>query len=289
MTGIRRLVAVGSLLGLVLTGQALPASAGTTPSPVDVGTFNINADMPFKRWKRKVRTFLPHVDVAGLQEVNSREKTSFLEGLGAWGSFRPAKLQQNPVLWRRDVFERRAARGVKIAMARHVGHEKPGTPSWRKASWATVVRLEHRETGLTVSIVNVHLVAGATQDGRPYPDRPRLVDLYRDQVRGMNRVVKVEKGWAEGRVWVIGDFNVNYPADKRWQVRGFPYVRLHDGRGLRSAWEAREEIVPGRGSGSRGGSYIDNIWAKAGARKVDVLRGIKGSDHYPVVARYRLG
>ena len=250
-----------------------------------MGTFNINASQKFKVWRDAIARFRTTVEVAGLQEVNSDRKRHFLDN-GHWGAFWPEKLGQNPVIWDQRIFERVSARGVKIATARRVGHEKPGSGAHRKAAYATVVRLRHLVSGQTISVVDVRLSAGAVNNGRPIDGNPRLYRRYVDEVAGLVRVVAAERRWTPRRVYVVGDFNNNYPADKRHHRRQLAYSRLTRA-GLTSAWESRKQINPRHGSGTRAGSYLDNIWSVSTARRVDVDRRINVSDHYPVTARIR--
>jgi endonuclease/exonuclease/phosphatase family metal-dependent hydrolase len=284
---LRTLLVVAA--AVVFLAPAVPATASPSPVPprrgdssLSVGTFNINASQRFKVWRKAVYAFRTHVSVAGLQEVNSDDKRAALRGSG-WGAFWPSQLGQNPVIWDQDRFELVAARGAKIAKGRYVGHEQ-GDP-YRKASWATVVRLREPATRQLVSVVNVHLVPGAVQNGDRIRGHRRLYRLYVDQVRGLDTVIRTEKAWATGPVLVTGDFNDNYLADKRHHRAKLAYSRLHRA-GLVSAWEARDELKPGHGSGTRGGSYLDNVWSEHAARRVAVLRDIRVSDHYPVVATY---
>jgi endonuclease/exonuclease/phosphatase family metal-dependent hydrolase len=261
-----------------------PASAATG-SHARVGSFNINASASTATFKRAVTQFRSGVDVAGLQEVNNDPKVRFLGHMRGWGAYHPKKLRQNPVIWRRSEFTRVDARGAKIASARYVGHEKPGAPAHRHPQWATVVRLRHQATGVNVSVINVHLVAGAVNSGRCLRDAPRLCRLYKDSVAGLRRVAAQERSWAHGRVYVIGDMNDNYPADKRWHQRDLAYAQLR-GAGLVAHWERRREIKPSEGSGTRGGAYLDQMWARRKPVSIAVDHSIKVSDHYPIVAVY---
>jgi endonuclease/exonuclease/phosphatase family metal-dependent hydrolase len=272
------------VVAFAVPAQAAPSAEPRAQGGVTVGTFNINASQRFGVWRNAIREFRTHVQVAGLQEVNSDQKRHFLRS-SRWGAFWPAKLGQNPVIWDRQAFEMLAARGAKLAKGRYVGNEKPGADPYRKASWATVVRLRHVRSGRTISVVNTHLVAGGVNGGRRIPGNPRLYNLYVDQMAGLARTVRTERSWAGGRVFVVGDFNVNYPADKKRRHANLPYALL-TGAGLVSAWEARREIEPGHGSGTRGGAYLDGVWSSRGARRVSVMRSINVSDHFPVIATY---
>lgn len=279
------LTAVLALLAPVLAPVLTSPATAATGSHVRVGSFNINASVSTATFRRAVSRFRADVDVAGLQEVNNDPKVRFLKHMRGWGAYHPGKLRQNPVIWRTSEFARLDARGAKIASARYVGHEKPGAPAHRHPQWATVVRLRHRATGVPVSVVNVHLVAGAVNSGRCLRDAPRLCRLYKDSVAGLRRVTAQERAWAHGRVYVIGDMNDNYPADKRRHQRDLAYAQLR-GAGLVAHWERRREIRPSEGSGTRGGAYLDQMWARRKPVSIAVDHSIKVSDHYPILAVY---
>jgi endonuclease/exonuclease/phosphatase family metal-dependent hydrolase len=282
-------VLASTALALLLGASFAPAlTSPATAAPaahIRVGSFNINAGRSTATFRNAIARFRSDVDVAGLQEVNSKPKHRFLAHMHGWGSYHPGQLRQNPVIWRTSEFTRVSARGAKIATARNVGHEKPGAPAHRDPQRATVVRLRHRATGVTISVINVHLVAGAVNSGRCLERAPRLCRLYKDSVAGLRRVTAQERSWAQGRVYVIGDMNDNYPADKRRHQREMAYAQLH-GAGLVAHWERRREIRPAEGSGTRGGAYLDQIWARREPASIAVNRSIKVSDHYPIVAVY---
>lgn len=269
----------------LLVGAGAPARAAD--GGLSVGTFNIDAAQKVKVWKRAVTKFRRDVQVAGLQEVSSDTKRSFLRRSRGWDSYAPQapKVQQNPVIWRTGVFDRVSARAARIAKGRHVGHEKAGMPAYRPASWATVVRLRDRTTGGLLSVVNVHLVAGGVNGGKAIRSNRKLYRLYLDQVQGLARVVRTERGWADARVVVTGDFNDNYVADRTHRHAKLVYRQLVKA-GYVSAWESRKELKPRHGSTTAGGSYLDNVWATTGARSITVNRTINVSQHFPVVARY---
>jgi endonuclease/exonuclease/phosphatase family metal-dependent hydrolase len=266
-----------------------PAQRGPLPVPevARVGTFNINASQTYQVWTQAVSDFMPMVDVAGLQEVNKREKTAWLLQVEGWGSYRPAVLQQNPVIWDESEFELVEGRGEKIANGRQVEVKKPGADAYEKDAYATVVRLRHVGNGQTISVVNLHLISGAVNNGKKIAAHPKLYRLYVDEVAGARKVIAAEQAWAGGRVYVVGDFNNNYPADRRWKKAPLAYAQL-TALGLTSAWESRPILLPGQGSGTRGGSYLDNLWSRDRAVNVAVKRTFHVSDHYPVVATYTI-
>ncbi|MBB6628650.1 hypothetical protein H5V45_15095 [Nocardioides sp. KIGAM211] len=264
-------------------GQQATAHRGAAADLIDIGSYNIRADRSTKKFSRAVATFRKHVDVAGLQEVNTGHKTKALMRMKGWESYRPASLQQNPVIWRDDVFDQVAARGAKIATARSIGKE--GVPHYRKAQIATVVRLQHLATGRTLSVINVHLVTGGVNGGKCIKAHPKLCALYADSVAGLADVVAEEQDWADDEVYVFGDFNDHYPADEKFHKKQFAYATLTK-LGMVAHYELRPEQLPNQGSGTRSGAYLDQIWGRQVPVAEKVWRSIKASDHYPITATY---
>jgi endonuclease/exonuclease/phosphatase family metal-dependent hydrolase len=191
--------------------------------PLRIGTYNIRAGVSLGDFKTAVTAFKQTVapDVAGLQEIGSNERNKFLVADTDWGYYRPPQLQQNPVIWRRDLFDFVGARGFMIAKARDLNGEHSGDEA-KGDSYATVVRLVQRASGEQISFINVHLVRGAVKGGRPAPGKPNLFKLFTDQVSGTVAAIKAERAISD-RVYVLGDFNVGYKADAKWRHRLLPY------------------------------------------------------------------
>lgn len=265
------------LTGAVALGTlVVPAAATAAPSDqVRVGSFNIDRPRAFDRWRGAVRALQREVDVAGLQEVSTDAKRRFLtrQGWNAHGTT-PGP-DENPVIWRREEFRREGARAARL-----VGPQE-GLP----ASYATVVRLEQRSTGQAWSVLNVHLVWDAVQDGRKVPGRHVRYRYYVAQVRGLVRAVEREQRRDATRVLVVGDFNNDHADDRRLLRPGLAAKELGD-VGLVSAWDVRDELAPGGGTSTLGAGYIDNVWSGGPATRVRTLLGVTGGQHHPVVAAY---
>ena len=252
-------------------------------SSLTIGTYNLRAGMGMAKFKHGVRAIRRHVGVAGLQEIGSNRRRHYLTSLRGWGYYRPRYIQQNPVIWNRHRFRLVKAHGDRIAHARYLRNQLPGARKVKKDSTATVVRLRDRASGRRISVINVHLVHGAVKGGKPWPGRPRVYDLYCDQVHGLTQAVRRERRW--GRVFVVGDFNAGYRADKRTQRHRLPYRRLSALK-LNSMWQGTRYLRHDRGTHSD--ALIDQIWSKRKPQHVRILRWVQPSDHYPAVATYRL-
>jgi exonuclease III len=271
------------LVGMALGSLPDPAvaAAADTAVPVRVGSYNIRSAVGLNDFTRAFSAFRPRIDVAGLQEIGLNAKNTYLKSQSGWGYYRPPQLQQNPVVWDTGVFTEVGAYGIKLADAADLGREKSGHDEFHKADFATVVHLRHRATGQLVSVVNVHLLSGAMSAGRPRPDRPLRVAFYKEQVRNLATALEDEKRF--GQVFVLGDFNIGYAADARWQRRGLPYKRLTR-HGLQAMWRT----CGTDGRGTHGPQYIDQVWSQQPADSCDVAYDITQSDHYPVIGHYSL-
>lgn len=119
-----------------------------------------------------------------------------------------------------------------------------------------------RRLNRTVALVDYHLVSGVQARGRYRPDRPRLVERHRREVRRLGRLVA--RLLAAGHtVYAVGDSNVDG-------------LRLP---GLTSAWEGREG-VPGTLGPVR---HVDDVHGPGRAEVVTLVT--TPSDHRAVVVR----
>jgi endonuclease/exonuclease/phosphatase (EEP) superfamily protein YafD len=236
-----------------------------------------------RKFRHGVTSLRRHVGVAGLQEIGSNRRRHYLASIRGWGYYRPRYIQQNPVIWNRSRFRLVRAHGDRIARSRHLRGQLPGATRRKKDSTATVVRLRHLASGRRISVINVHLVHGAVKGGKPWPHRPAVFNLFRNQVAGLVQAVKRERRW--GRVFVTGDFNVGYRADQHFALPRLPYRRLSRQR-LDAVWQGTGYLR--RGEGTHSDALIDQIWSGSGPSNVRILRWVRPSDHFPVVATYRI-
>lgn len=269
--------------GPVATPAHGSAAAAADQPELRIGSYNIRAGVPLSAFKDAVSAFKPNADVAGLQEIGANDRNKFLKADHDWGYFRPPQLQQNPVIWRRDLFDFVGAEGFRIAKERDLHGEHSGDEA-KGDSWATVVRLVHRASGEQISFINVHLVRGAVKGGRPAPDKPHLFELYTDQVDGTVEAIEQERGKSD-RVYVLGDFNVGFEADAKRRNKNLPYKEF-GALGLRSMWQGSPLLA--KPYGTHNDALIDQVWSTEDSSAERILRTIKQSDHSPTVATYVL-
>jgi endonuclease/exonuclease/phosphatase family metal-dependent hydrolase len=236
-----------------------------------------------------VHGLLPDVDVAGLQEVNRHEKEAVLAGLHSEGFdyYRAPKDygEQSPVLWRTSRFQLQSARYARIAKARYVGNEIKGRGPYTNPVYAAVVRLKDLATGENVSVINIHLLPGACINGGPMPGRPLTFKAFRASLINLEALTKSEQSF--GHVYVLGDFNIGYQADKRVGRKHMP-VKTFGRLSMNSMWATG---VPSgkRGSHANSPSLIDQVYSQFRADSATVRYDMTYSDHYPVIADYQVG
>lgn len=305
VTPLRTAIAAAAAGTVLLSGQAAgavtttAATSATGPSGhpgaaarstlVRVGTFNIDAGVPVARWAEAVRDFSTRVDVGGLQEATGKEKTAALKAVPGIASYVSPRYRQQPIFWNSSLFSLVGGRAPKTAAGRQV-ERLGGGVTHQETTRATVARLRSKATGRRISVIDVHLLPNAVREGRRVRGVPRRFAMYEQQVQRLGKIVKQEKKWADGPVWLVGDFNDNYVADKKKHKHRLAYATMHR-HGLVAAWEAvKGKLLPGHGSGTRSGSYLDVVWSSQGATSVAVLRdeAFRVGQHYPLVSTYPL-
>ncbi|HEY0903014.1 MAG TPA: endonuclease/exonuclease/phosphatase family protein [Marmoricola sp.] len=270
-------------LAAVLSPASSSAAGTTVTTNVRVATWNVQVRRTVSEFTRGVVPLAARSDLIGLQEVDTRDKEHVLAGLAdsGWSYYRAKPALQMPVLWRHDRFSLAGARVAQISGATYIGNEAPGMKASQHARYASVVRLVDKVTGRRVSVVNAHLVSGAVRGGRPWVGRPRLFGLYRTGLANLTALAARERAW--GRVFVLGDFNAGWVADRKWLRRRLP-IRAMGGIGFQSMWAAAR---PSNGLGTRNDALIDQVYTNMrplGSRVQFDLSGL--SDHRPAVALY---
>jgi hypothetical protein len=277
---------------LTLVAATAPSSAGTgaTSRPLRIGSYNIEINRPLDQFKKAVDFIKSRADVAGLQESGGAPRRQYLDGDSSWRIYHPPGLPQDPVIWNPHVYDLVSAHQVKLsARARIEG--KHGGLMMYKASFAPVVRLRQISTGYVFSLINVHLLRAAVNQGRKRPGSPRTYRVYVHQVRALKSAVRDERSRGLP-VYVTGDFNVGYAADRQIRNRNLPFHKLRSVN-LVANWQGKplnnygthidSECPPGK---THCGAYIDQIWAPKAAATAKVFIHQVHSDHYPIMSTY---
>jgi hypothetical protein len=278
---------------LIITGVTAPTPASgqaTTTQSLRVGSYNIEMNQPMDQFRAAVDFIKSKSDVAGLQEAGGAPRRQYLDGDKSWRIYHAPKLPQVPVIWNPRVYQFVSAHQVKLSDAARIENRTGGLMRW-KAAYAPVVRLRQISTGYVFSLINVHLVRGAVNEGRPRRDAPRTYRVYRHQVRVVKRTVRAERSRGLP-VYVTGDFNVGYVADRQERVHKLPYHRLTSvhmvanwkGKKLNNYGTHIDTDCP-KGK-AHCGAYIDQIWGPTGAATATVFVNQVHSDHYPILSTY---
>ncbi len=276
---------VGAAPAPATPATSLGFSAAKQTAGVRIASYNILCTVGTATFRAAVEDLVTRVDVAGLQEVNSKDKEAVLASLSGsgWAYWR-SKVQyavQNPVIWNSNRFRFISGRQVKLNDTTWIGNELPGRHSVNRM-YASVVRLNDTATGQKVSIVNVHLVPGAIKAGRKTPGRPRLFKVYRRQVHNVAVVAAAERSW--GRTFVMGDFNIGWVADERERLRRMPFMTFRR-QSMPSMWATQR---PNANRGTHENALIDQVFSTTKASSSTVAFDMGYSDHRPAIASYQL-
>jgi len=299
VSSARRKKTLGLALATGLASSMLAFGGAAAPSPaagaaastqtIRIGSYNIQISRPMDDFRTAVNFIMSVSDVAGLQEAGGGNRREFLDGNRSWRIYHAPHLLQVPILWNPRVFELVNAKERKISDAARI--DKPGGTEPFKAQYVPVVRLRQLSTGYVLTVINVHLIHGAVNAGRPRKGSPHTFRVYRRQVVALKRLVKAERSKGR-RVYVTGDYNVGFAADRKVRNRKLPYRRLTS-LNMKANWQGKKltnygtHIDPSCPKGkTHCGAYIDQIWAPQKATTSTVYTDKVYSDHYPIMSTY---
>jgi endonuclease/exonuclease/phosphatase family metal-dependent hydrolase len=277
-----RLAAVAAILAPLATYAAqAPADAGTTTSAVRVATWNVQVKRSLDQFLGGVRPLLDRSDIVGLQEMDTRDKEAALSGFDGWAHYSVRPAFQQTILWRSDRFQLVSGRVVKISDPTYIGRELGGRTADQPARYASVVRLLDTVTGHRVSVVNAHVIQGAVRGGRPWVGRPRLWSIFKQNMVNLAGIAVAEKRW--GQVFVLGDFNAGWVADRKHLLKRMP-IRTFSRVSMWSMWRYSR---PTNGLGTHNDALIDQVFSTLRPLSCRVQFDLSGfSDHRPAIATY---
>lgn len=205
---------------VIAAGDLRPVSAAL-PSPT-YRTFTLNVAFPLSTQKATAdaKRALTLGDVGGFQEFSQQpDRDALLKLLQRkdWGWYMPLGAGVAiPIVWNRDRFRLISGKSVKVH-----GPEKNVTPS----RYINVVRLRELATGKVFGYVNTHMISGASRDAqlsnmKRIPRLRKHLEMLRTEIETL--FLSTE------HVFVGGDFNVNFLADRRRRNPGLPTDRLGD-------------------------------------------------------------
>lgn len=248
-------------------------------SRITVGTFNTLKDLSAQEFREDLWKLLhtTPVDLVGLQEVHGPGRTAALAAQDGWGVWRPGQVgpqQQTPVLWRDSMYEYVGAGTEKYASG---GLTLPDR-------WANWVELVHKPSQRTVFLLNSHAHPHIERNGRP-TNLPRTTEAFKH----FDNIVKTARYLGtQGEVFVTGDFNVDYRADRRVRHPQFPYVTLGNAH-LVPCWRWTNTLPTG--THKKGNRIIDYVAHRrsnnVGTVHTKALTDYR-SDHRPILATYTI-
>ena len=233
-----RLLGAGLPAVLVVGLAASVATVPPAPAPVDAGdlrpaaaapasptyttfTLNIKHDLSVAKARQDMRKALTTLgDAGGFQEMSDLEDRQTLVKLCTeldFGWYMPREGGVAiPIVWNRQRFRLIDGRTIKVH-----GPEEGVTPS----RYINVVRLREMATGKVFGFINTHTISGASFDAQA-TDMHRIPRL-RKHLRMLRAQILSLFATTE-HVFVSGDLNVNYLADRRRRVEGLPTDALGD-------------------------------------------------------------
>ncbi|MDP2773215.1 MAG: hypothetical protein Q8O61_06625 [Nocardioides sp.] len=195
--------------------------AKALPSPT-YRTFTINIQHTLNKAKalQDMKRALTLGDAGGMQEMSDKEDRQSLIRLCKarnWGWYMPNDGGVAiPIVWDRDRFRLIDGHTVKVH-----GPQNGVTPS----RYINSVRLREIATGKVFGYINTHVISGASRDAQlsnmnRIPRLRKHLRMLRTEIIGLFRQTE--------HVFVSGDLNVNYLADRRRQNPGLPTDALGD-------------------------------------------------------------
>ena len=266
------LALVGVLAGVVVAG---PAEARARPrlAPLSVFTLNVDYALSTAEAEADAARAMSMGSVGGFQEFSGlRHRKALADAVAAhgWQMYMPAGAGvTTPIVWDADRFS-------LISSSSTLDH--PAQEGVTPARYVNAVRLRDRTSGNVLGFVNTHTIARASYDARPTD--PTRVPRLRRHLAMLRSVISSTFATTENVV-AVGDLNINYLADRRRRVAGFPTRALGD---------LVDFDMPLRGS--RGPTslldYVMTVRDAAGLapRRSRIVRGFH-SDHDAVVASFQ--
>ncbi len=284
-------------------GRTRAASSPSRVAPLpgrvldDLGVVSFNArrtltpEQARRDWARLAGT--RGVDLVGWQEAATpmfRDLAAEYadRGWGTWQAPGTGAAAPLAVSWRRDTFAFLGATTRRM----HAGASAAVTAAPFPSRWVVTVRLRHRDSGRTITLLDTH-VNQTIETGQRF-ERNLNARRAKRHYRTMARM------WSRSPGDVVlgtGDFNVDYADDAAARPAG-GLSRVFEGRAV-SSYDALglDDVVPTRNT-----RWIDYVWLAADSVRRRTDDGVRGtaqlaahrtldgfeSDHRPLLVRVRL-
>ncbi|WP_309649820.1 hypothetical protein [Nocardioides sp.] len=197
-----------------------PAAQALASPTYQTFTINIKHDLNRTKALADMRRALTLGDAGGMQEMSDAEDRESLIALCKaedWGWYMPNDGGVAiPIVWNRDRFRLIDGHTVKVH-----GPQNGVTPS----RYINVVRLREIATGKVFGYINTHVISGASRDAQL--SNMQRIPRLRLHLKMLRQEIQALFNHTE-HVFISGDLNVNYLADRRRQNPGLPTDRLGD-------------------------------------------------------------
>lgn len=268
-------------LGLV-EGVPSPAVAAPHWANFNYFTLNVRYNNNASQTQADIAKAMGTGDVGGFQEFSESGDQAALASYAnshGWGIFLPHNGGGGaiPIVWKESRFAQVSAASTQVHPA--VYRTNPDGSRGAMASpprFINTVVLTDKLTGKQVAFINTHTISQASYDAQA--SDPVLVPYLRQHFAMLRQTIQTMAAQTDAVV-VGGDFNVNYLADRRRQVDGFPTKMFG---GLMSF------NMPNTGSHGAGSLLDYNMSLKYGSLEPSNGHIVYGynSDHDSVVVTY---
>lgn len=257
----------------------------------DIVSYNLKFDVPAQDGIEDLRKLISRddSDIITLQEMsngNRREaiRKAFVDCTACeWRAFMPNTRDQNenPILWNGTKFKLLDSGGVQATNRQRVDGRD------FRALYVNYVKLEVRATGNKILVLNNHLPAHVEASGRPRSGSADRMVLYKKNMEAIEQMIRQNQS-SDTTVFVTGDFNVHFTADKKAKSPDFPYKTLS----TLNTFASYEYLGEPKGGTHAGGRLIDYVFmprnSTANMRSQVIISDGLHSDHKALSVRIRL-
>lgn len=216
------LAASALAVGVLVTGAPTAQAAAAPPALARLSTFTLNVE--YSLTTAQAISDAMHAttlgSVGGFQEFSGpRDREALAKALTAkgWSYYMPRGAgSSDPIAWDAHRFTLLGSSSVMI---------NPELSASNPARYINSVRLRDATSGNVLAFINTHTIANASRDAMPTD--PSRVPYLRRAISMLRSTFLYNFATTENVV-MVGDLNINYLADRRRQVPGFPTAELGD-------------------------------------------------------------
>lgn len=228
------LLVVGLVVALVTGMSTVPAQAAARLASFRYFTLNVQYSMNNAQAAADMNRAMTLGEVGGFQEMSDAEDRDTLAQLAPahdYGLYMPSNGGGGaiPIVWSNARFALVSASSTKVHDAVILPAPTAANPNaTRYASpprFINTVLLTDRATGKLVAFINTHTISQASRDAQA--SDPDLVPYLRLHFAMLRQTIQAMAAQTDAVV-AGGDFNVNFLADQRRRVVGFPSTTLGD-------------------------------------------------------------